>query len=120
MIELLAGVAAVLPERAGQALLAWAPAVDNPIPPDVKPDPSVFGSEFTGVWKKLLAGAWGIALIIGVYFLIHGLVIMSGARKSGHVGDLREGKREAVNAAIGLGALCGLTIIVGAITTVVG
>ena len=47
--------------------------MDNPLD-GILPDFSIFGAEFTELWQKLLAGLWGIAILLAVVFdqlLIH-------------------------------------------------
>lgn len=92
-------------------------AEDNPLA-GLTPDWSVFGDDATSLWKKLLQGFWGLAIVVVVGFLIHGIAVMAVARRSHNPGDLREGKKEAQLALIALAALAALQVIVGAIINV--
>ena len=78
--------------------------IPNPVD-GVVPDFTIFGNEFTELWQKLLAGVWGIALVIAVIFLIVGY---------------KKGRTQAMWAGISLGALAALAVIVGAILALVG
>ncbi|WP_223695361.1 hypothetical protein [Leifsonia poae] len=53
-------------------------AIDNPLN-GVLPDFSVFGVQFDALWKKLIAGIWGICIIISIAFLAIGLTGMAGS-----------------------------------------
>ena len=86
---------------------------------DISPDFTVFGGEFESKWKLLLAGLWGIFLIIAVGFLLHGILGIAHS-KGGHPGQLRESKKEAANAGIALGGLIAAPVIVSAAILVLG
>ena len=86
----------------------------------IVPDFTIFGAEFTAIWQKLGAGLWGLAILIAVGFLGHGILGIAMNRNSGHPGSLRESKREALNAGVALGGLIALAVIVGVFITVFG
>jgi hypothetical protein len=86
--------------------------VDNPLD-NVTPDFNVFGTEFTALWQKVAGGLWAIGILIAIVYLGHGILGIAQNR-GGHPGQLRESKKEAVNAAIALGGLISLAVIVGA------
>lgn len=94
--------------------------IDNPLN-GIIPNFSIFGAEFTQLWQKLLAGVWGIAIIVTIVYLILGIGAMAtasgiNANPMAHA----EGRKKALGAAIALGVLAALAVIVGAILTFVG
>ena len=93
-------------------------AIDNPLN-NVLPNFTIFGAEFTQLWQKLIAGIWGIAIVLAVVYLILGITSMAtasgpGANPMAHA----EGRKKALMAAIALGALAALAVIVGAVLTI--
>lgn len=86
--------------------------MNNPLD-GIVPDFAIFGAEFNGIWQKLAAGLWGVAILIAVGYLGHGILGIAQNR-GGHPGQLRESKKEAVNAGIALGGLISLAVIVSA------
>ena len=92
-------------------------AIDNPLN-HVLPNFTIFGAEFTQLWQKLLAAIWGIAIILAVVYLILGVLSMATA--SGPAANPMahaEGRKKAIMAAIALGCLAALAVIVGAVLT---
>ena len=94
-------------------------AIDNPLD-GILPDFSLFGAEFTELWQKLLAGVWGIGIILAVFFLIIGIVKMAGASSGGNPNEYKTARNQAMWAGISLGVLAALAVIVGAILAVFG
>lgn len=92
--------------------------IANPLD-GVVPDFSILGAEFTEVWQKVAAAAWGLCIAVAVLYLMHGIVGIATNRNS-HPGQLREAKKEAVNAGIALAGLIMLAVIVGAIIAIFG
>ena len=92
--------------------------MENPLS-NIVPDFAVFGAEFTAIWQKLAAGLWGLAIIIAVGYLGHGILGIAQNR-GGHPGNLRESKKEAMNAGIALGGLISLAVVVGVFITIFG
>lgn len=92
--------------------------MDNPLD-GVVPDFAIFGAEFTAIWQKLAAGLWGLAILIAVGYLAHGILGIAQNR-GGHPGNLRESKKEALNASVALGGLISLAVIVGIFITIFG
>lgn len=92
-------------------------AVQNPFPGS--PDFAVFGVAFDSWWKKLFAAVWALALIVAAFYLIVGLVAMAKADANNPRAH-QEGKEKAMGAGIGLIALAGLGVIIGAILTLAG
>lgn len=93
--------------------------IPNPLN-GVLPDFTVFGAKFTQLWQKLLAGVWGIAIVVAVVFIIVGIVEMGGASNSNNPQDYKHGRKRVVVAAVCLGCLAALAVIVGAILAVFG
>ena len=93
-------------------------AIDNPLN-NVLPNFTIFGAEFTQLWQKLIAGIWGIAIVLAVVYLILGITSMATASgPSANPMAHAEGRKKAVMAAIALGALAALAVIVGAVLTI--
>lgn len=92
--------------------------MENPIA-NVVPNFTIFGAEFTAIWQKLAAGLWGLAILIAVGYLAHGILGIAQNR-GGHPGNLRESKKEALNAGIALGGLISLAVVVGVFITIFG
>lgn len=88
------------------------PMIENPFPG--VPNFTVFGASFTTWWQKLFAAAWAIGIVISGFYLIVGLVAMAKADANNPHAHA-EGKKKATGAAIGLIALAGLGVILGAI-----
>jgi hypothetical protein len=94
-------------------------AIANPLD-GILPDFSLFGTEFTELWQKLLAGVWGIGIILAVFFLTIGIVKMAGASSGGNPNEYKISRNQAMWAGISLGVLAALAVIVGAILAVFG
>lgn len=92
--------------------------MNNPLD-TVVPNFTIFGAQFTAIWQKLAAGLWGLAILIAVGYLAHGILGIAQNR-GGHPGNLRESKKEALNAGIALGGLISLAVIVGVFLTIFG
>ena len=65
--------------------------MDNPLD-GILPDFSIFGAEFTELWQKLLAGLWGIAILLAVVFVIMGVTRMASASAGGNPNEYLDGK----------------------------
>lgn len=96
-----------------------ATAIDNPLN-GVVPDFTIFGAEFTQLWQKLLAGLWGLALVLCVAFLILGLIKMGAASTSQNPNAHSAASKQAAMAGIGLGIVAAVAVIVGAILAIFG
>jgi len=96
-------------------------AIQNPLN-GIIPDFSFGGTEFTALWQKLIAAVWGIAILIGIVYLIIGIVAMAGA--SGDVNPNPQqhavGRKKALWAAVSIGFLAALALVVGAILSFAG
>jgi hypothetical protein len=93
--------------------------MDNPLD-GILPDFSIFGAHFTELWQKLLAGLWGIAIILAVAFIIMGVVRMSAASAGGNPNEYRLARGHVMWAGVSLGVLAALAVIVGAILALFG
>jgi hypothetical protein len=94
-------------------------SIDNPLN-GILPDFTIFGVQFTQLWQKLVAGAWGIAIVAAIVFLIIGLASMATATAGSNPMEYKVGRTKAVWAGISLGLLAALGILVGAILSVFG
>ncbi len=81
----------------------------------ITPDFAIFGAEFTELWQKVLAGAWGVALIACAIFLIVAATRISAASASENENKLAAAKSMAVGSAVGLAACLAVAVIFGAI-----
>lgn len=93
--------------------------IDNPLN-GILPNFGIFGVQFTQLWQKLLAGAWGMAIVIAIVFLVIGLTSMATATAGSNPMDYKIGRTKAIWAAISLGLLAALVVIVGGILAVFG
>jgi ABC-type uncharacterized transport system permease subunit len=90
-------------------------SIDNPLN-GILPDFSIFGVQFTQLWQKILAGVWAIAIVLSIVYLIMGVGSMASASGvNANPMAHAEGRKKATNAAIALGILAALAVIVGAI-----
>jgi hypothetical protein len=96
-----------------------APLIDNPLN-GILPNFGIFGVQFTQLWQKLLAGAWGIAIVAAIVFLIIGLASMATATAGDNPMQYKTARTQAVWAGISLGLLAALAVIVGGILAVFG
>ena len=93
--------------------------MENPLD-GILPDFSVFGTEFTELWQKLIAGLWGLGIILAVVFLIIGIVKMASASTGGNPNEYKTARNQAMWSGISLGVLAALAVIVGAILAIFG
>ncbi|TFB87684.1 hypothetical protein E3O44_06885 [Cryobacterium algoricola] len=93
--------------------------MDNPLN-GILPNFTIFGAEFTQLWQKLLAGIWGIGIILAVAFLIIGVTRMASASSGGNPNEYKTARNQSLWAGISMGVLASLAVIVGAILTVFG
>ena len=94
-------------------------AIDNPMN-GLLPNFSIFGAEFTQLWQKLLAGVWGIGIVLTIVFLIVGVTQMATASGANNPAAYKDARTQAMWAGISLGVLAALSVIVGAILAVFG
>lgn len=92
--------------------------MENPLD-GIIPDFTIFGAEFTELWQKILGGIWGIAIVIVIVFLIMGIVKVAQNGES-NPAAVAEGKKQVLWAAISLGCLVALAVIVGAVIAIFG
>ncbi len=93
--------------------------IDNPLN-GILPNFGIFGVQFTQLWQKLLAGAWGMAIVVAIVFLVIGLTSMATATAGSNPMDYKIGRTKAIWAGISLGLLAALVVLVGAILAVFG
>lgn len=99
--------------------IALLPMIGNPLD-GILPNFSIFGVEFTQLWQKIVAGIWGIAIILSVVFLIVGVGQMAAASSGGNPAAYKDARTQAMWAGISLGILAALSVIVGAILAFFG
>lgn len=93
--------------------------VPNPLD-NIVPNFTIFGTEFTALWQKLIAGLWGLAIIVAVIYLILGVGSMAAASGvNANPMAHSEGRRKAIGAAVAIAVLAALGVIVGAILNIV-
>lgn len=92
-------------------------SIENPIG-GIVPDFTIFGAEFTALWQKLIAGAWALGIIIAIVYLGVGILEMGKASQSGNAMEHQIGRTKALWAAIALGGLAALAVIVGSILAI--
>lgn len=81
----------------------------------ITPDFAIFGAEFTELWQKVLAGAWGLALVVCAIFLIVAFSRISTASAQQNDGALATAKSQAAWSGIGLALCLAVAVIFGAI-----
>jgi hypothetical protein len=94
---------------------------NNPIPNPLNgilPNFALFGAQFTELWQKLIAAAWGIGIVLTIVFLIVGVTQMASASNGGNPLEYKTARNQAMWAGISLGVLAALAVIVGGILAV--
>jgi hypothetical protein len=91
-----------------------AAGIQNPLN-GILPNFTVFGTQFTELWQKLLGGLWAVAIIIAVVYLILGITAMGKSSTGGNPLEYKVGRTQALWAGISLGGLAAIAVIVGAI-----
>jgi hypothetical protein len=101
------------------SIVVLAATVPNPLD-NIVPNFTIFGTQFTQLWQKLIAGLWGLAIIVAVVYLILGVGSMAAASGvNANPMAHAEGRRKAIGAAIAIAVLAALGVIVGAILNIV-
>lgn len=103
-------------QAAGARVLA---ASQNPFD-QVVPDFSVFGTQFTQWWQKLLGGAWGVALVLCAFHLITTGASLQSNKKNGYQSGVMEDTTELKKWGVGAGVTIGAGVIFGAAVAVFG
>ena len=78
----------------------------------IVPDFEIFGAKFTSIWQKLAAGLWGLGIAVAVVYLGIGILGIAQNQGGGHPGQMKESKKQAVQAGWGLGGLIALGSVV--------
>jgi hypothetical protein len=91
--------------------------IDNPMD-GILPDFSAFGVEFDALWKKLIAGIWGLAMIIVIGFLATSFVAMLAATGNDPL-KVKNSKAAVMNSLLALAGLAALPVIVGGVLWIV-
>jgi len=93
--------------------------VENPLD-NIVPNFTIFGAQYTAIWEKLAAGLWGLAILVAIGYLGHGILGIATGSREGHPGQLRVARQEATRAGIALGGLIALAVIVSIFITIFG
>lgn len=93
--------------------------IDNPLD-GVLPDFNVFGAEFTQLWQKLLAGIWGLAIVVSIVFIIMSITKMGAASNSQNPQEYKSARKQFTWSLIALGGLAALSVIIGAVLALFG
>lgn len=91
-------------------------SVPNPFE-GILPDFTIFGAEFTEVWQKLLAGFWGIGLVIAAFFLISGGIRL--AKSSNNPNERADARTQMGWSIAGLAFLAAVAVVFFAVTNAV-
>ncbi len=84
----------------------------------INPDFTIFGAEFTELWQKILAGVWGIAIVISAIFLI--IAITKTLGTANNPNERADSRRGIVWSGISIAALLSVAVIYVAIASLVG
>ena len=87
--------------------------IENPIS-NLQPDFNAFGADVNSKVMLILAGVWGLAILVAVLYLIRGLLAMGRTRDNNPMAH-RQATGEAKAASLALACLFALVPIVGAI-----
>ncbi|TIH33783.1 hypothetical protein [Subtercola vilae] len=103
--------------RLSTTVASYVHQFDNPLN-NITPNFTFLGVKFTALWQLLLAGVWGIAIIVAIVYLIMALVAVRHARDNSNPQQAGSAKSKVIGSLGSLGGLVALPIIVGAIITV--
>lgn len=101
---------------AGAHLMA---ATTNPFD-KVVPNFTVFGTQFTSWWQKLLGGVWAVAIVVCAFHLITAGASMQANKKNGYAGGVLQDTDELKKWAVSAGVVLGAGVIFGAAIAVFG
>ncbi|WP_394163541.1 hypothetical protein [Galactobacter valiniphilus] len=93
--------------------------VDNPLK-GVSPNLEVFGVKFTNAISLILGGAWALALVVAVFFMIKNGASWAAARQRGMSDDMEDGATGLKRSALAFALIAALGVIVGAILNLIG
>ena len=109
------------------AVTAVALAAAKPKPPPsndpfqgVVPDFSVFGTDFTSWWQKLLAGLWGLSIVIAAGGLLIAALKYRSSKQNGYVQGTLESAQELKQWGVSSGIILGAGVIFGGLVAVFG
>ncbi len=94
-------------------------AIDNPID-GILPDFSLWGTGVGDSWRRLMGAFWAACLAICSIWVIAAGAKFGMANKRGFAGQQVEAKQSLIDAAMGLGACAGASIIIGGVLFAVG
>lgn len=106
-------------ELATASALVVADKISNPLD-GVTPNLEVFGVKFTNAITLILGGAWALALVVCIFFMIKNGASWAAARQRGMSDDMQDGATGLKRSALAFGLVAGLGIIVGAILALIG
>lgn len=102
-----------------QHLAARPLASNNPFD-GVAPNFSIFGVQFNAWWKKMLAGLWGLAIIVCAAKLFPAALSMHRSRSVGNAVSLSESSAELKLWGVGTLVVIAAGIIFGAVVAAAG
>lgn len=94
-------------------------AIDNPIE-GILPDFSLWGTGVGDSWRRLMGAFWAACLAVCSIWVIAAGAKFGMANKRGFAGQQVEAKQSLIDAAMGLGACAGASIIIGGVLFAVG
>lgn len=93
--------------------------IDNPLK-GVSPNLEVFGVKFTNAISVILGGAWALALVVAVFFMIKNGASWAAARQRGMSDDMEDGATGLKRSSLAFIFIAGLGVIVGAFLAMIG
>lgn len=94
-------------------------AITNPID-GILPDFSLWGTGVGDSWRRLMGAFWAACLAVCSIWVIAAGAKFGMANKRGFAGQQVEAKQSLIDAAMGLGACAGASIIIGGVLFAVG
>ena len=86
----------------------------------ILPDFTLLGGDFTQLWQKILAIAWGMAFVVTGIAMIVGFARMGWANKEEMPGQAAKHQQGAKKAGIATACLAAIPVIFGAIIFAAG
>jgi hypothetical protein len=109
-----------LTERPLGALAAKPAAPKNDPFSGVVPDFSVFGADFTTWWQKLLAGLWGLSIVVSAAGLLIAALKYRSQKTNGYAQGTLESADDLKRWGVSAGIIVGAGVIFGGLVAVFG